>query len=295
MPAAARRKPKIGLVLGGGGAAGMAHIGVLKAMEAEGIHPDFIVGSSSGALIGALYASGVDVTLMERLGRLISWKDLSPLTIPRMMGLIPAENIKKLYLKYATCHSFKELKIPMAVVMTDLKAGERVVVQDGDLADAIQGSCSIPGIFTPTVQGDRLYVDGGILCNVPVDVARMMGADLVIASDAFAGWVEPDKISNAMHVVSHAMYLMVKKMGELAAQEADFLVKMNHPEANITNFAISQALIDDAERQTLALAADIHERIHAWMGHSRDTEPLPPRPEKSWRELFFGNLRLLPR
>jgi len=294
VPQRSGRRPKIGLVLSGGGAAGVAHIGVLQALDRAGIVPDFVVGASMGALIGAAYCFGNDVYHMEREARQMSWKDVAPLTIPRMMGLIPSENIRRLFSRHAKGNYFADLKIPLAVIITDLKAGERLIVQEGDLFDAVQASCAIPGIFTPVKQDDKILVDGGVLSNLPVDVARQLGADIVIASDVQASWTTPDQIVNAMHVVAHSMFLTIKQITELAAQDADFLLRTAHPEATLTNFAIGGELIRMARTEAEATIPLIQARIESLQ---RKTAPLPPvapvkKEAKTWSELFFGNMKL---
>jgi NTE family protein len=293
VPQGSGRRPKIGLVLSGGGAAGAAHIGTLQALEKAGITPDFVVGASMGSLIGAAYCFGNDVHHIEREVRMLSWKDIAPLTIPRMMGLIPSENVRKLFLRHAKGDTFADLKIPLYVVITDLGAGERLIVSEGNIADAIQASAAIPGIFTPVKKDGRILVDGGVLSNLPVDVARNLGADIVIASDVPASWTTPDQIANAMHVVAHSMFLSIKQNTELAAQDADFLIRTVHPEATLTNFAISGELIRMARQETEATVPLIQARMDSL---SRRTAPLPMaqpvKQEKSWSELFFGKLKL---
>lgn len=293
MPHPNGRRPRIGLVLGGGGAAGIAHVGVLQALDRAGIKPDFVVGTSMGALIGASYCCGNDVYSMESRARELSWKDVAPLTIPRMMGLIPSENIRRLYLRYAKVETFAQLKIPLAVIVTDLRKGERLIVQDGNLADAVQASCAIPGVFTPVKVGDRLLVDGGVLSNLPVDVARSLGADIVIASDIDASMTSPDQIANAMHVVSQSMFLMIRKLADLAAQDADFVIRTAHPEATIMNFAISRELVRSAREQTDEMIPALQARI-AGFGRDEGAAAGPDPVAKGWSELFFGTARLSP-
>jgi NTE family protein len=266
---------------------------MLQALDKAGIQPDFVVGASMGSLIGAAYCFGNDIYHIEREVRMLSWKDIAPLTIPRMMGLIPSENIRRIFLRHAKGDTFADLKIPLHVVITDLKAGERLIVSEGNIADAVQASAAIPGIFTPVKQHDRILVDGGVLSNLPVDVARALGADIVIASDVQASWTTPDQIANAMHIVAHSMFLCIKQNTELAAQDADFLIRTAHPEATLTNFAVSGELIRMARAETEATVPLIQARIESLQ---RKTAPLPAlqpaKQEKSWSELFFGKLKL---
>jgi len=177
-------RPKIGLALGGGGARGFAHIGVLKVLEEARIPVDMIVGTSMGGLIGCLYASGVGAAQLERealqmarMRRLVSLIDAS---LPRR-GLFKGERIVEYLSERLQAKSFSELGIPAAVVAVDLEKRRQVILEEGSVVEAIRATIAVPGIFTPVVQGDQVLVDGGVLNNVPADVVRNMGAECVIA------------------------------------------------------------------------------------------------------------------
>jgi NTE family protein len=173
---------KIGLALGSGAARGMAHIGVLKVLEKTGVRIDTIAGTSVGAFIGALYAAGVPASQMEEVARNVDWRQLARLLDPTLptSGLIDGRKVARFMAELLPIHTFEELKIPLAVVATDVETGEMVIIKKGNLLLALQAAIAFPGIFTPVRFGDRFLVDGGLCNPVPVDVARELGADIVI-------------------------------------------------------------------------------------------------------------------
>jgi NTE family protein len=173
---------KIGLALGSGAARGMAHIGVLKVLEKTGVRIDTIAGTSVGAFIGALYAAGVPVSQMEEVARKVDWRQLARLLDPTLptSGLVDGRKVTRFMSELLPVHTFEELKIPLAVVATDVETGEMLIIKKGNLLQALQAAIAFPGIFTPVRFGDRFLVDGGLCNPVPVDVARELGADIVI-------------------------------------------------------------------------------------------------------------------
>ena len=180
---------KVGLALSGGGARGLAHIGVLKALEHEGIQVDCLAGTSMGGLIAAAYAAGLGSDFMEqealRMGRLHNLLALADPSLPRR-GLFEG---RKVY-RYLTGHlgdcTFDDLRLPLALVAVDLHAGQEVHLNQGRVADAVRATIAIPGVLTPVERDGQLLVDGGLLNNLPADVVRSMGADVVIAADALS-------------------------------------------------------------------------------------------------------------
>jgi NTE family protein len=173
---------KIGYALGGGGARGLAHIGVLKVLEEHGIFPDVITGTSVGAIVGALYAGGYKPGEIEKLVLGLDWKKLIQLVdmTPPLRGLLQGKRFVLLLKSILGELSFAQLKYAFACVATDINNGEQVVLRDGSLIDAVRASISIPGIFTPVVIKERYLVDGSLINAVPVSVCRDMGAKHVI-------------------------------------------------------------------------------------------------------------------
>jgi NTE family protein len=174
---------KIGLALGSGAARGLAHIGVLKVLSANQIPIDFIAGSSIGALIGALYVSGLSIDQMEEVACNVDWKLTAQLFTPTLpyAGLVEGKRIRHFLGSLIGDKNFEDAKLPFAVVATDVLTGEEIIIKNGSLIEAVRASISIPGIFTPVVYQNRFLVDGGVVNPVPVDVVRDMGADIVIA------------------------------------------------------------------------------------------------------------------
>lgn len=213
---------RVGLVLGGGVARGMAHIGVLQALEAYQLRPHYLVGASAGALVGGLYAAGLmpdQLTTLathlkwrdiSRLPMTVSWSALATLTVP--LGLLDLDPLNAWIRKAlgAEIH-FDQLQIPFAAIATDVTTGESVMLNDGPVAPAIRASCSVPGIFTPVRRQGRLLVDGGASNNLPVSAVQQMGADYVIAVDLLPSMIgavtEPQ---NILEISITALYALIR-------------------------------------------------------------------------------------
>jgi NTE family protein len=180
------RKPKrLGLALGGGAVRGAAHIGVLQVLEREGIVPDVVVGTSVGAAVGAAYAAGIPTAEISRLFHTARWYRLARLAWRNRLSLLDTEPLEALIQSSIGISTFEELPRRFAAVACDILTGERVVIETGLLAPAVCASAAIPGLFPPVELDDRLLIDGGVVDNLPVDVARELGADYVIAVDLF--------------------------------------------------------------------------------------------------------------
>ena len=164
-------KKKVALVLGGGAARGLAHIGILRVLQAEKFNFDFVVGTSIGAFIGAFYVLGEDMAKAEKAALRFNARESLDFAIPPTMGLIKGERIYTIIKEFMGYKTFADVKIPMAVVACDIESGQEVVLTDGPLAEAVRASCSYPGIFVPQRINGRLLVDGGIIHTVPVSSA----------------------------------------------------------------------------------------------------------------------------
>lgn len=174
--------PRLGLALGSGAARGLAHIGVLKVLEGAGIPVCGIAGTSIGAFIGALYASGVPVARMDALARELDWLKLARILNPTLptSGLVDGRKLVEFMAELLPVHSFEALQLPLAVTATDIETGESLIIRKGDLLEALRAALAFPGIFPPVRFSDRFLVDGGLCNPVPVDVVRHLGADQVI-------------------------------------------------------------------------------------------------------------------
>lgn len=176
------KKPKIGLALGSGGPKGLAHIGIIKVLEENNIPIDFIAGSSIGAMVGGFYAAKKDVKQIEKIALDTNWHQILTLIDPSLsQGLIGGEKVKKFIENYINKVHFQDLKIPLSVVATDLKNGDTICIDEGEVSSAIRASISFPLVFKPIEREDKLLADGGLSLPVPVDIVKKMGAELIIA------------------------------------------------------------------------------------------------------------------
>jgi len=176
--------PKIGLVLGSGGARGYAHLGVLKVLHEQGIHIDLIAGTSFGSIIGAAYAAGCDIYELEKIALEISWIKLfkmADIALPE--GIFAGNKLESFFSSLTQQKHFSELRVPLAVVTTDIKTGEEVLINKRPVSRAILASSALPGIFAPVKMDGRWLVDGSLVNPLPIQTAFDMGADMVIAVD----------------------------------------------------------------------------------------------------------------
>ena len=232
IPLSYAQRPKIGLTLSGGGAKGLAHIGILKAIDSAGLKVDYITGTSMGAVVGSLYAAGYSGKAIEKIANEIDWNTLftnNPqysdvalrekdefgsylLEVP-IKGFKPALNsglmdpegvwiefLKVLYPVYRI-KNFHKLDIPFECIATDLETGKPVVLSTGEIVQAIRSSMAIPSVFTPIAYQDRVLVDGGLVQNFPVSQAKKMGADYVIGVSLYSGLLKRDQFKSALNVM----------------------------------------------------------------------------------------------
>ena len=257
------KRPKIGLVLGGGGAKGSSHVGVLKVIEELRIPIDYVAGTSMGAIVGGLYASGMSPDDIEREMLAMDWEDLFDDEPPRPdrpfrrkqddedylvkrkpgfsdgrikipLGLVQGQKfalaLNRLSLSMMDVNDFDDLPIPFRAVASDIETGEMVVLGSGSLARAIHASMAVPGAFGPVEIDGRLLVDGGISNNLPISVAREMGADVVIVCDLSQELKKAEEIDSVLSMIGQLSALLTAK--NAAAQratltESDIYIKAN--------------------------------------------------------------------
>jgi NTE family protein len=244
IPSTPGRRPRIGLVLSGGGARGAAHIGVLQVLDQLRVPIDAIAGTSMGALVGGLYASGLSAQDITQVAGSLNWQDAfhdrpprTELTFRRKQeddsylvdfpvgvrnwsfqlpkGLIKGQSLemllRRLTLPVATISSFDALPTPFRAVATDLATGDPVVMQSGDLASAMRASLSAPGVFVPTEREGRVLVDGGIADNLPIDVARRMNVDILIVVDVGAPLYARERLGSATTISNQMLSILIRR------------------------------------------------------------------------------------
>ncbi|MCD6413000.1 MAG: patatin-like phospholipase family protein [Elusimicrobia bacterium] len=220
----ARYRAKVGVVLSGGAARGIAHIGVLKCWKERNLPMDLIVGTSVGAIVGGLFASGLEIPKIEKIGEDLNWNKLVevkviPSRLLNLTSIVSNERMTQFFDAYVGDRDFDSLKIPFISVASDLKTGQKIIFREGKLIPAIRASSAIPGIFEPVAYKHRLLVDGGVVDNVPTDVAVSNGMDVVVASwtGGGIGAEEPRSIIAILtRVISISGILLSKKQLDAA-------------------------------------------------------------------------------
>ena len=217
------KKPIIALVLGSGGARGYAHIGAIEILEKNNIHPDFIVGTSAGSIVGSLYASGKNASELREIALNLKANDVRDVTLDRK-GFFEGKKVEDFINKEVNNTPLQSLKIPMYVIATELKEGKKVVFNYGNTWQAVRASVAIPSMFIPTKIGDDEYVDGGLVSPVPVDVAKKLGADIVIAVDILAQPVHTET-SNIWGLFNQNINIMQKHLAQEELKGADIVIQ----------------------------------------------------------------------
>lgn len=216
---------KVGLALGGGAAKGIAHIGVLRAIEEKAINIHCISGTSIGALIGAYYAFGKTPTEIEKLIPELNFRKVMKLTLPRK-GFISTERIEEMVLRDIGPVNIEDARIPLAIMTTDIRTGEAIVLDRGPLYKAVCASVSVPGIFIPTEYRGRVLVDGGLTENVPISPLEDMGAGVTVAVDlnGVKKYPAPDDI---VTILGNAMDIAIDIRTKEQLKEADVVISMD--------------------------------------------------------------------
>jgi NTE family protein len=239
------RIPVIGLALGGGAARGFAHIGVIKVLEANGIKPNIIVGTSAGSVIGSIYASGISAIELQQIAIDLDEATITDWTNPfvgKMGGMIKGDALQNKINALVKNRSIEQLKIPLAIVATDLKTGNPILFQRGDTGQAVRASSSVPGIFMPTNILGKEYVDGGLSSPVPIKFTRTLGADIVIAVNISAD-PSDQSVSGILGTLLQTTTIMGRSITSWELPLADVVVVPQLPQMKGTDFKSRNAAI----------------------------------------------------
>ena len=270
-------KPKIALVLGGGAARGFAHVGVIRALEQEKIPIDMVVGTSVGSLIGAIYASDTSSFDLEWTAFQLEKDDLFDFGVMNAvvgMGFAKGDKLEAWVKSHIKTTNIESMKIPFAAVATDLNWGHKVVLDSGSVARAIRASAAIPGVFQPVQHQGKILVDGGVVDNIPISVARAKGADIVIAVDISAN-VGNTNITNLVGVTLQATNIMFALNVERSKKDADILIApAGIGDIGMLDFTQKKRCMQAGIEATAKAIPSVHKVIDAWVAtHSR-----PPAP-----------------
>ncbi len=271
-------KPKIALVLGGGAARGFAHVGVIRILEQEKIPVDMIVGTSVGSLIGAIYAADARSFELEWTAFQLEKEDLFDFGVFNAvtgMGFAKGDKLEAWVKSHIKTANIENLRIPFAAVATDLNWGYKVVLDQGSLPRAIRASAAIPGVFQPVTHQGKILVDGGVVDNIPISVAKAKGADIVIAVDISAN-VGNTNITNLVDVTLQATNIMFALNVEHSKKDADVLITpAGIGDIGMLDFTqkkrCMQAGIEATQRATPA----IRKAIADWVAAHTPTAPAP--------------------
>ena len=280
-------RPKIGIALGGGFARGLAHVGILKVLEEEGIAVDMVAGTSVGAVIGALYCSGISAKELEELAALVRFSSIARFTLSRY-GFCTNERLGAFLRKVLKVRTFEELKIPLAVTATDFATGGGIVFRSGSLIDPVRASCAYPGMFPPVNIGGKLLVDGMLAHPVPTVPLRDMGTDRVIGVLLSSQWTNLNGPRHVFDVIGQCFSIAQEKMSGLWQSSADLVLQPNVSGFSYDDFARAPELVKMGE----AVAREALPKIKAWLAEPSSalasagrvpvhTMPLPAFPEAS--------------
>jgi NTE family protein len=257
------KRPRVGLALSGGAARGIAHVGVLRALVENGIPIDCIAGTSAGALVGGIFASGLPLEEIEAIACGLRWRDIGRMTMSRL-GVQTNERLEQLLRERLPVTRFEELLIPFAAIVTDLHSGDRIVLRDeGDVPFAIRASCAIPGLYVPvTDEVGRQLVDGGVVSLIPSDVVRSLGADIVIAVDVNAEGAKFLGPSVSILGILLQTMLLVQRTASLhQLSDADVVIAPRVGHIRWDEMARGEELVAAGYEAGIAMLPEIRERI----------------------------------
>lgn len=258
-PPAVRPPPKIALALGGGAARGFAHIGVIKALEAQGISADIVVGTSAGSVVGALYAAGHNGFEIQALAIEMEEGQLNDWSLPNR-GFLKCEALQDFINRAVKRRPLEKLPRLFAVVATDLHSGEMIVFRTGNTGMAVCASSAVPGLFQPVTVSGREYVDGGLVSPVPVRVARSLGADFVIAVD-ISDKPQHGKTESTLDVLMQTFTIMGQSISRNELPEADTVIRPNTAGLSSTDMKDRHRAVLEGEKAVAAILPELKARL----------------------------------
>lgn len=258
-PAPVATPVKIALALGGGAARGFAHVGVIKALEAQGIVPDIIVGTSAGALVGALYAGGGSGFDLQKIALEMDESQIGDWSLPDR-GVFKGEALQSFVNRAVGNRPIEKLARPFAAVATDLKSGEAIIFRNGNTGMAVRASAAVPGVFQPVRINGRDYVDGGLVNPIPARIARGLGATFVIAVDISAKPADA-KVGSTVEVLLQTFAIMGQSLSRHQLDEADIVIRPVTAELHATDFAARHLAVLEGEKAATAAMAELKAKL----------------------------------
>ncbi|MBC3935890.1 patatin-like phospholipase family protein [Undibacterium sp. CY7W] len=261
----AARPVRIGLALGGGAARGFAHIGVIKALESQGIVPDVVVGTSAGSVVGAMYAAGNNGFTLQKMALDMDEATISDWSLPlfsKSSGVLKGDALQAYVNRMVGQTPIERLKKPFGAVATDLATGQAVLFQRGNTGAAVRASSAVPAVFQPVRINDRQYVDGGLVAPVPVRFARDMGADLVIAVN-ISQTVDGQSGTGTIDILLQTVSIMGQSINQFELKQADVVIRPDLPSMKGSDFAGRNLAILAGEKAAMAAMPEIKQKLKA--------------------------------
>ncbi len=250
---------KIALVLGGGAARGFAHIGVIKALEAQGIVPDMVVGTSAGSVVGTLYASGMSGFDLQKLALQMEEDMVADWTLPNR-GVLKGEALQDFINQKVKNLPIQKMPKPLGIVATDLQSGDKVLFRQGNTGMAVRASSAVPGVFQPFEISGRDYVDGGLTSPVPAQSARAMGADFVIAVD-ISNVSRREKLTGTLDVLLQTFAIMGHTLSKHELEDADVVIRPKTAAVSSTDFEDRHLAILEGEKAAADIMPELKSRL----------------------------------
>ncbi len=252
--------PVVAFVLGSGAARGFAHVGVLKALDEHGIEADLVVGTSAGSVVGILYAGGIRGEALVEAAMQLERDQLTDWIFPNR-GVVRGELIQQYVNQLLYDTPIELLPIPFVAVATDLESGELITFNRGDAGMAVRASSAIPGLIQPVEINGAEYVDGGLVSQVPVRVARQLGAEIIIAVDVSKQLFKREQLATTVAVMQQALSIMAHKVTTLELQEADVVIRPEVSGMSVADFGTRDQALVAGEKATLAVMPEIKRLI----------------------------------
>lgn len=265
-PVAVQKTPRpvrIGLALGGGAARGFAHIGVIKALESQGIFADVIVGTSAGSVVGAMYAAGNNGFALQKMALEMDEATISDWSLPlfsKSSGVLKGDALQAYVNRMVNHVPIEKLKKPFGAVATDLSTGQAVLFQRGNTGTAVRASSAVPAVFQPVRINDRQYVDGGLVAPVPVRFTRDMGADLVIAVN-ISQQPETQNGSSTIDILLQTVTIMGQSINQFELKQADIVIRPELPSMKGSDFAGRNLAILAGEKAAMLAMPELRQKI----------------------------------
>lgn len=254
------KKPILGIAFGGGGEKGFIHLGVIKALEEEGIKANIVTGTSAGAIVASLYALGMSFEDIEKTTSTVTRDDISDFVLSTE-GLIQGKALSKVVNKMTKNALIESTPIKLGIAVTNLSSGKAALITKGTISEAIQASSSVPGAYIPIKSNGNILIDGGILSQVPINFTKALGADIIIGIDIYCGRPLPLK-ENLFNITLSAFQLQICTISNIETQNADFMIRPDLTKNEFDGFVNKKEAIKVGYNATKKILPDILKKLN---------------------------------